>query len=133
MFDGMHGRRSIEFSRVRHRHIVEKRILVSGPADAQRRAGRAGEHGAARAAVLIEDDGKFAAKQIERRLSQTARMDQLGDRWISFEYRRETRLNQNVDSQIRAPGMQRGDGGSLQHQVAERTEPDNQNFGALRQ
>ncbi len=75
-----------------------RRILIPGPADAQRRAGRAGEHGTARAAVLIEDNGKFAAEQIERRLAEAVRMDQPGDGGVSFEHWRESRLNQHVDS-----------------------------------
>src|ERR1700722_2520045 len=133
MLDGVHGWRAIKFLRVRHRNVVEKRILISGPAYAQRRARRAGEHGAARAAVLIEYDRKLAAQQIERRLTEATRKNNLSDWRITFEHRREARLDQYRDSQVGAPGMQCGDRGSLQNQIAQRAQADNQNFGALRQ
>ena len=119
MLDGVDGGHAEELLGVRHRNIVDERILVSGPANTRRRAGRAGEHGAARTTVLIEDDWKLAAKQIERRLTETPRKNKLADCRVSLEHLSEAWLDQHGDAQIGAPGMQGGDGGSFQHQISE--------------
>jgi len=82
--------------------------------------------------VLVEDNGKSPAAQLSRGGREAAGKKHLRNGRITFEGRGKARLNQQADAKIGPPGVQGGNGRRLKNDVAERSQPRNQNRRALR-
>ena|SRR5271168_3586872 len=132
MLDGVHYRLAKKFLRIGNEHIVKERILKTFPANTQGRAGSSRQERAARPSMLIEHGSKALRANPWSCLRESARENYGVNGGISLEGRGETFLDKQCDTQIRPPGVQSGDRGSFENNVAQRTRADDQNVRALR-
>ena len=81
--------------------------------------------------MLIENHRKVTRAQLSCGFHRAAAGEISVPRWISFQYRGQTRLDEYGNSQIGAPGMKGSNGGCFENEIAERAEANDQYFRAL--
>jgi hypothetical protein len=83
--------------------------------------------------VLIEQDGKLMPPQFARRVNKSPRQELFGHSGVSFQNRGAPGLDENANLKVRAPSVESGYRGSLEHDIAQRSQTQNQDFRAPRQ
>jgi len=111
-------------SGIGNENVVNERELAMGPADALRHSDGRDQQGARWASVLIVDDGKMTTAELGGGGEKSFRQQDFGNGRIAFEQWRAERLDEDAQTQIRPPGVERGKRGGQQDDISERAKAD---------
>lgn len=119
MFDGVYA-----VAGIGNEDVINERELAMSPADALRHSDGCSQQGARWPSMLIIDDRKMTAAQLGGGGEKSFRQQSFGNSGIAFEQWRAERFNQNAQTQVGAPGMERGESRGQENDVPERAKAD---------
>ena len=119
MLDGMYA-----VAGIGNEHVINERELAMRPAYALRHSDGRDKQRAGRPSMLIVDDGEMAAAHLGCRGEKSFRQQDFGNGRIAFEQWRAERLDEDAQTQIGTPGMERGESWGQENDVSERAKAD---------